>query len=74
MAQIPAGKTWFDTHKQSFTNVPIGSDQGVDTATFLEASEATTTLFGKTRFYDENLALTDSPRFVGLCSLHACQE
>jgi len=46
MASIPAGKTWFENLKQSFVNVPIGSDQGVDTSTFLEAAEATTTLFG----------------------------
>lgn len=46
MAAIPAGKTWFDTHKQSFVNVPIGTDQGIDTTAFLDASEATTTLFG----------------------------
>ncbi|KAK5944064.1 hypothetical protein PMZ80_003345 [Knufia obscura] len=45
MAAIPAGKTWFDTHKQSFVNVPIGTDQGIDTTAFLDASEATTTLF-----------------------------
>lgn len=44
---IPAGKTWFDTLKKSFTDVPVGSDQGIDTSSFLEASEATTTLFGK---------------------------
>jgi len=46
MASIPAGKTWFDNLKQSFVNVPIGSDQGVDTSTFLDAAEATATLFG----------------------------
>jgi len=49
MAAVPAGKTWFDTHKQSFVNVPIGSDQGIDTTTFLDAAEATTTLFGMCR-------------------------
>ncbi|KAK5092421.1 hypothetical protein LTR70_005544 [Exophiala xenobiotica] len=45
MASIPAGKTWFDNLKQSFVNVPMGSDQGVDTSTFLDAAEATATLF-----------------------------
>ncbi|KAI1613091.1 pleckstrin domain containing, family A member 8 [Exophiala viscosa] len=44
-SQIPAGKTWFDTHKVSFENVPIGADQGISTSEFLDASEATTTLF-----------------------------
>ncbi|KAK4947686.1 hypothetical protein LTR10_013632 [Elasticomyces elasticus] len=44
-SQIPAGKTWFDTHKVSFENVPIAADQGISTSEFLDASEATTTLF-----------------------------
>lgn len=44
-SQIPAGKTWFDTHKVHFENVPISADQGVSTSEFLDASEATTTLF-----------------------------
>lgn len=43
--QIPAGKTWFDTHKVHFENVPVAGDQGVSTSEFLDASEATTTLF-----------------------------
>jgi len=45
--QIPAGKTWFDTHKVHFEDVPISSDddQGISTTEFLHASEATTTLF-----------------------------
>lgn len=47
MAAVPAGKTWFDTLKTSFDNVDVGPDQGIDTSSFLEASEATTTLFGK---------------------------
>jgi hypothetical protein len=46
MAAIPPGKTWFDTHKTSFSDVAIGPDQGIDTSSFLEAAEATTTLFG----------------------------
>lgn len=46
MATIPAGKTWFDTLKKSFVDVPIGSDQGIETSSFLEAAESTTTLFG----------------------------
>jgi hypothetical protein len=44
-SQIPAGKTWFDTHKTHFTNVPISSSQEISTTEFLDASEATTTLF-----------------------------
>jgi len=43
--QIPPGKTWFDTHKVHFEDVPISSDQGISTTEFLDASEATTTLF-----------------------------
>jgi hypothetical protein len=45
---IPPGKTWFDTHKQTFSDVTIGPDGGIDTASFLDAAEATTTLFGFT--------------------------
>ena len=47
-AQIPPGGTWFDTHKRSFKDVPVGANQGIATVEFLEAAEATTTLFGKT--------------------------
>jgi hypothetical protein len=43
---VPPGKTWFDTHKTSFSDVRIDPDSGIDTASFLEAAEATTTLFG----------------------------
>jgi len=43
--QIPAGKTWFDTHKVHFEAVPVSADQGVSTSEFLDVSEATTTLF-----------------------------
>lgn len=46
MTGVPAGKTWFETLKKSFVDVPVNGDQGIDTSTFLEASEATTTLFG----------------------------
>ena len=45
-AAVPPGKTWFDTHKQSFSDVSIGPDGGIETESFLEAAEATTTLFG----------------------------
>lgn len=43
--QIPAGKTWFDVLKVHFSDVPIGADQGISTSEFIDASEATTTLF-----------------------------
>jgi hypothetical protein len=43
---IPPGKTWFDTHQTSFSDVKIGPDGGIETEAFLEAAEATTTLFG----------------------------
>ena len=43
---ILPGQTWFDTHKRSFADVPIDpKDQGIATSEFLEAAEATTTLF-----------------------------
>jgi hypothetical protein len=46
--QIPPGGTWFDTLKRSFADVPIDpNDQGIATSEFLEAAEATTTLFGE---------------------------
>jgi hypothetical protein len=44
-SKIPAGKTWFDTHKVNFADVPISTDQGISTTEFLEAAESTTTLF-----------------------------
>ncbi|OQU96277.1 hypothetical protein CLAIMM_02384 [Cladophialophora immunda] len=43
--QIPPGKTWFDTHKVHFDDVPLSDDGGISTLEFLDASEATTTLF-----------------------------
>lgn len=45
MASIPPGKTWFDTLKTNFTNVPVAEDKGISTLDFLSAAEATTTLF-----------------------------
>ncbi|KAK5070595.1 hypothetical protein LTR64_000268 [Lithohypha guttulata] len=44
MSQIPAGKTWFETLKKSFADVPV-TNQAIETSSFLEAAEATTTLF-----------------------------
>ncbi|RMZ76977.1 hypothetical protein DV738_g4562, partial [Chaetothyriales sp. CBS 135597] len=43
---IPAGKTWFDTLKTNFKDVPVSAeDRGISTLDFLSAAEATTTLF-----------------------------
>jgi hypothetical protein len=43
---IPPGQTWFDTLWRSFKDVPIDAkDKGIATSEFLEAAEATTTLF-----------------------------
>lgn len=51
--QIPPGGTWFDTHKKSFIDVPIDTnDQGISTSEFLEAAESTSTLFGPKKNYD----------------------
>ena len=46
-SQIPAGQNWFQTLKKSFSDVPVGSDQGIETSSFLEAAEATASLFGE---------------------------
>jgi len=44
--QIAPGKTWFDTHRTTFQDVPINPvDKGISTTEFLDAAEATTTLF-----------------------------
>lgn len=53
---VPAGKDWFSAQKRSFADVPIGSDQGIDTTTFLEAAESTTTLFGE--HYSQHQAIS----------------
>jgi hypothetical protein len=44
-----ASRTWLDTLKKSFVDVPIYTDADNDIATteFLEASESLATLFGK---------------------------
>jgi hypothetical protein len=44
-SKIPAGKTWFDTHKVHFEDVPIQNEDQISTTEFLDAAEATTTLF-----------------------------
>ncbi|KAI9830602.1 MAG: hypothetical protein M1826_004628 [Phylliscum demangeonii] len=44
---LPAGRTFFDGVKRSFTNVPMDADKdnAIATTEFLEAAEALTTLF-----------------------------
>jgi hypothetical protein len=44
----PPGKTFLDTLKRSFSNVPINKekDNAIATMEFLEAAESLTTLFG----------------------------
>lgn len=43
------GKTFLDTLKRSFTDVPVDKEKGnaISTTEFLEAAESLTTLFGK---------------------------
>ncbi|KAK3984050.1 het-c2S [Cladorrhinum sp. PSN332] len=45
--QIPAGGTYLDTFKKSFTQVPIDASKGnaISTTEFLEAAESLTTIF-----------------------------
>lgn len=47
--QIPAGGTYLDTFKQSFTNVPVdaANDNVISTEEFLEAAESLVTIFGE---------------------------
>jgi len=40
-----SGKTWFETQKVQFNDVPISIDQDVSTNEFLEATESMTTIF-----------------------------
>ncbi|PHH85041.1 hypothetical protein CDD83_991 [Cordyceps sp. RAO-2017] len=42
---IPPGGTIVQTFKQSFTDVPIGADNAIATAPFLDAAESLTTIF-----------------------------
>ncbi|KAF9893176.1 hypothetical protein FE257_012591 [Aspergillus nanangensis] len=46
-ASIPAGSTWFDTMKRSFTDVPVdaANENGIATTEFLEAAESLVSLF-----------------------------
>jgi hypothetical protein len=43
------GKTFLDTIKRSFTDVPVNKekDNAIATTEFLEAAESLTTLFGR---------------------------
>ena len=45
----PSGKTFLDTLKRSFTDVPVNEekDNAIATTEFLEAAESLTTLFGR---------------------------
>lgn len=45
----PPGKTFLDTLKRSFTDVPVNKekDNAIATTEFLEAAESLTTLFGR---------------------------
>jgi hypothetical protein len=45
------GKTFLDTLKRSFTDVPVNKekDNAIATTEFLEAAESLTTLFGECR-------------------------
>ncbi len=44
---IPAGGTYIDTFKATFTKVPVdGTTSAISTAEFLEAVESLTTMFG----------------------------
>ena len=45
MATIAPDKTWFDTLKTHFSDVPIDGEKGISTQEFLTAAESTTTLF-----------------------------
>lgn len=47
--QIPAGKTFLDTLKKSFVDVPVdeSKDNAINTTAFLEAAEGLVTLFGE---------------------------
>lgn len=73
MSQIPAGKTWFETLKKSFADVPV-TNQAIETSSFLEAAEATTTLFGTISPRLREALKPNLYRHSGLGSLHPCQE
>lgn len=48
-SDYPPGRTFFDTIKRSFIDVPVDKSKGnaISTTEFLEAAESLTTLFGK---------------------------
>lgn len=74
MTGIPAGKTWFEGLKKSFVDVPVSGDQGINTSAFLEASEATTTLFGIEHRRRRKARILTRYRPARLSSLHSRQE
>jgi hypothetical protein len=45
---IPPGKTFLDTLRRSFTDVPVDASKNnaISTTEFLEAAESLTTMFG----------------------------
>jgi len=47
--QIPAGGTYIDTMKKTFTQVPVdaANKDAISTEEFLEAAESLTTMFGR---------------------------
>ena len=47
-SQYPPGKTFFDSIRRSFVDVPVDKANGnaISTSEFLEAAESLTTLFG----------------------------
>lgn len=57
----PAGGTFFDTLKKSFTDVPVDAskDNAISTTEFLDAAESLTTLFGRDIQYTPYLSLED---------------
>lgn len=47
--EVPAGGTYLDTFKKSFTDVPVdaANDNAISTEEFLEAAESLVTIFGQ---------------------------
>jgi hypothetical protein len=62
---IPPGKTFLDTLRRSFADVPIDSakNNAISTTEFLEAAESLTTMFGSSaKIYRPFTAATDGNR------------
>jgi hypothetical protein len=58
---IPPGKTYLDTLRRSFSDVPVDSakNNAISTTEFLEAAESLTTMFGALQL---NAIATNSSR------------